>query len=116
MNKFITCILSLVICSLTSCSLISGLAKNPDDQDKEKKVTHPNADSSQKKNSKKLSHAYYIKSSDTDATKLKQPTGRVVDGFMEPDVSNIPDNKDLQESNNVSPIIPVTPLVPSISE
>ncbi len=39
--------------------------------------------------------------------------GRVIPDFIEPDITGLPDNKDLQESDNITPIKPIAPS-PSI--
>jgi hypothetical protein len=48
---------------------------------------------------------------------LPKPTvtqGRTITGFIEPNVTKLPDNKDLQESNNIAPNL--TPLQPTLRD
>lgn len=102
MNYSITVISLLGICLLNSCAVFKGKGKNPTKKEKTEKVV------------KKTDQSLEVPLSDlgpiTDGTGEagnaagENKPGRTIEGFMEPDVTQLPDNKDLVESLNVAPI------------
>ena len=131
MNKIITSTALLSICLLSSCSTIKGFRNDPSTWGKKGKKEEI------KKVSKKTNrpikrtvprlHSNETISSEAsnrvnNVSNSSKNKGRTVKGMMEPNVTNLPDNKDLQESNTVAPVpaplkpkldldAPVTPLL-----
>ena len=121
----------LSLCLFSSCATLSHYRQDPKlwnkkkGKDSKEKVVKQNAVT--KTNELKKRKASAIKtpytsqqlkeSSTTSPT--KQP-GRVVRGFIEPDVTRLPNNNDLQESNISSPIPSQrsvdTPLAPLLND
>lgn len=111
MNKSINFVSLLSICLLTSCSIFKGSSGEPDTQGKEiPKTTKP------KQMPEKMARPFEG-TSVSNVVKSDTPEGRTIAGFIEPNVTKLPDNKDLQESNNVAPPltpkleVPVAPLI-----
>lgn len=110
MIKSIATIPLLSICLLTSCSLFKGKSKSklpplnktePEKVIKQKNFPHA-----------KLTQHY---SNDLENQTVTNSSNkeRIIGGFMEPDVTQLPDNKVLQESANVAPVrTSLTPLTP----
>lgn len=108
MNKIITAITLLSICLLSSCSMFKGKSDAPTKKGKTEKVSKktdlPPSDLVSDPSS------IAETSSATEDTEKVKEQGRIIEGFIEPDVTGLPDNKDLQESVNVAPIPePLTP-------
>ncbi len=106
MNIFINSLPLLSICLLTSCSIFKGSPGEPDTQGKEISKT---AEPKQKPmNGVRPDEGTGV----SNVVNSNKPEGRTIKGFIEPDVTQLPDNKDLQESNNVAPALsPLTPKV-----
>ncbi len=107
MKKFITSASLLSICLLTSCSIFKGSHGEPDTQGKQisKKAELPI-----QKIENSLRPVEGISANNTVNSNPSE--GRTIAGFIEPDVTQLPDNKDLQESNNVAPV--PSPLTPKL--
>ncbi len=107
MNIFITFTSLLSICLLTSCSTFKGSSAAPNKLDKEvsEKLLIP-----VQKPLNSLRPASDISLS--NVVKSTSPRGRTIKGMIEPDVTQLPDNKDLQESINVVPTL--SPLTPKL--
>ncbi len=107
MNKFITSASLLSICLLTSCSIFKGSRGEPDTQGKE---ISKSADLPKQLPLNLVRPVEGI--SVSNIVNSNTPEGRTIEGFIEPDVTQLPDNKDLQESNNVAPA--PSPLTPKL--
>ncbi len=110
MNKFIASTSLLSICFLTSCSIIEGYRQDPStwgikEQVKNASIT---ADSPKQLKTPLVKPTKGSPSININIVNKTSNNGRTVEGMIEPDVTQLPDNKDLQESNNVAPA-PMTP-------
>ena len=130
MNKFITSTSLLSIGLLASCSTINGFRQDPDTWGKKEEKEKTQTISKPEKLTKpptvisKSQPTNYTSATTTskkvnNVTKKTTQNGRIIAGFIEPNVTKLPDNKDLQESNNIAPIpvlprleTPVAPLLP----
>ncbi len=107
----------LCICLLTSCSIFKGGSDAPSgDIKKDKKLT-----SEDQVPTDPLLEKTEAEAGDIGSMEEKTISeGRIIKGFLEPNVSELPNKKDLQESVNVAPlpealapkdIEPVTPVL-----
>ncbi len=116
MNIFITSTSLLSICLLSSCATIKGFRGDPDTWGKKEKTKEVTKKVERPKQ-KLVSRTRPTVSASSDNNKVNEMSnqtakkGRTVAGMIEPNnVTKLPDNKDLQESNNVAPVpLPVTP-------
>jgi hypothetical protein len=120
MNKFIASTARLSICFLTSCSIIEGYRQDPSTWGKKEQVKNASdtADFPKQTNTPLVKPTKITPSINSEIVNKISNNGRTVEGMIEPDVTQLPDNKDLQESNNVAPAplnpklrAPVAPLL-----
>jgi hypothetical protein len=108
MNKSTITITLLSFCLLTSCSMFNN-------KDKDKAPSKKGKTDKEKTEIPPSNLVNDTGSLEETSSTMENPEnenkGRVLEGFIEPDVTGLPDNKALQESINVAPI--PEPLTPS---
>jgi hypothetical protein len=116
MNKFITSASFLSICLLSNCAVIKEYRGEPETWGKKGK-TENSTEKAEIPTQKPANILRTVESiSDASGTSVDKiadsnpEQGRTIEGFIEPDVTQLPDNKDLQESNNILPT--TSPLIP----
>ncbi len=105
MNKFITLTSLLSICLLSSCATIKGFRQHPDTwgkKGKAKKVAKK-AELPKQRTVNRIRPNGSTPSANSNNVKMTSNKGRTIEGMIEPDVTKLPDNKELQESNNIVP-------------
>ncbi|MGJ8657991.1 MAG: hypothetical protein ACSHX6_16205 [Akkermansiaceae bacterium] len=129
MNKFIISSSILSFGLLASCSTISGYRQDPDTwgkKGKKEKVQKVSTSAERPKlrpvtqpQPSNIAPAV-VNNNVNRVSKKTAQKGRTIEGMIEPNVTKLPDNKDLQESNNIAPIpvqpkleSPVAPLLPN---
>lgn len=136
MNKLITISSLISIGILNSCATISKLRQGSNNNDQSLAPAPKISEEQKRRNAERLRAMEPVSQiqpipSETKSTKPTQKN-RTIQGMIEPDVTNIPEDKILQESNNVLPIespsiIPpsnttrplpnsISPLIPEITK
>lgn len=125
MNLLVTTTIILSVCFLSSCSTISDYRGDPStwgetDEQKQMRLVEKFTMLLGPKpiiTSKPTIENSYSRNSSSNAVSKNTMNGRTVLGMIEPkNVTNLPDNKDLQESTNITPApAPVAPVLEKIS-
>jgi hypothetical protein len=95
MNYSITVITLLSICLLNSCAMFKGKGKNSTKKEKTEKVVKK-TDQKEQESLADLGPIAESVNVSGNTTGENKP-GRTIEGFMEPDVTQLPNNKDLIE-------------------
>ena len=109
MNKFSISAPLLSICLLSSCSIFKSGSEDPSKivkTENVKKNTAPTQQGIATDTAPDMNEPI-----DSTISNINSNKTRTIPGFIEPDVTQLPDNKDLQESNNVAPAS--SPLKPN---
>ncbi len=127
MNKLIFFSPLLCISILSSCSAIKGYRQDPSTWRGKETVEQKKKPQLLSKNNAAPKRTYYnrlpttkpakipsapqvknVKATAQPQSPIRTETARTIPGFIEPNVTNLPDNKDLQEANAVAPA-PISP-------